>query len=247
METHAHHLHKTPGHGWKHYLFEFLMLFLAVTLGFFVENKRERYADERRGRQYLKSFVEDLQKDTSSFSNLLEMYNEKSVVLKKLFACHDSVTGKLHSSDCMWDIIDYSLGFPDLVYTDRTLQQLKNAGGLRLLNRDDADSITAYDNLLRAAERNETTEVQEIQALLRNIAFQLINFSSVERQLTNENGSKRSEIPLIYGNNHDLLNTYFNVLLFYEGIVRNQIGNIGSLRQTAKSLITYFRDKYRLK
>ena len=26
METHAHHLHKAPGHGLKHYLFEFLML-----------------------------------------------------------------------------------------------------------------------------------------------------------------------------------------------------------------------------
>ena len=22
METHAHHLHKAPGHGWKHYFFE---------------------------------------------------------------------------------------------------------------------------------------------------------------------------------------------------------------------------------
>jgi hypothetical protein len=27
METHAQHLHKAPGQGWKHYFFEFLMLF----------------------------------------------------------------------------------------------------------------------------------------------------------------------------------------------------------------------------
>src|SRR6266850_2142191 len=41
METHAQHLHNVPGQGWKHYFFEFFMLFLAVTLGFFVENLRE--------------------------------------------------------------------------------------------------------------------------------------------------------------------------------------------------------------
>jgi hypothetical protein len=48
METHANHLHKAPGHGWKHYLFEFFMLFLAVTAGYFVENQREHYLEHQR-------------------------------------------------------------------------------------------------------------------------------------------------------------------------------------------------------
>ena len=48
METHAHDLHKAPGHGWKHYLFEFVMLFLAVFCGFLAENIREhRMEDEK--------------------------------------------------------------------------------------------------------------------------------------------------------------------------------------------------------
>ena len=37
MEVHAHDLHKAPGHGLKHYLFEFLMLFLAVFAGFWLK------------------------------------------------------------------------------------------------------------------------------------------------------------------------------------------------------------------
>jgi hypothetical protein len=37
MEVHHHgHIHENKK--WKEYLFEFLMIFLAVTLGFFVEN-----------------------------------------------------------------------------------------------------------------------------------------------------------------------------------------------------------------
>jgi len=33
---------------WNHYLFDFIMLFLAITAGFFVDNKREVYM-ERNG------------------------------------------------------------------------------------------------------------------------------------------------------------------------------------------------------
>lgn len=33
MEIHAHELHKLKGEGWKHYVYEFLMLFLAVFCG----------------------------------------------------------------------------------------------------------------------------------------------------------------------------------------------------------------------
>src|SRR5215813_1004344 len=63
METHAHHLHKAPGHGWKHYLFEFLMLFLAVVSGYLVENMRENSIERHREKQFMKSLLVDLQKD----------------------------------------------------------------------------------------------------------------------------------------------------------------------------------------
>jgi len=247
METHAHHLHKTPGHGWKHYLFEFLMLFLAVTLGFLVENKREYYSDERRGKQYIKSFVQDLEKDTSTFSQLISLYEEKTLALKNLSTCYDSVTRTLHSSDCLWNITSYTFGFPDLVYTDRTLQQLKNAGGLRMLKQDDADSITAYDDWLRVVEKNETTEMQETQTLLRSIAYQLFNFGMIKQRVAGKNEIGNVKAPVIYGNNVELLNRYFNVLGSYDNAVHDQISNIAELRGRAILVIKYFHSKYHLK
>jgi hypothetical protein len=48
MEVHVHDLHKVPGHGWKHYIFEFLMLFLAVFFGFPAENQREHMAEHQK-------------------------------------------------------------------------------------------------------------------------------------------------------------------------------------------------------
>src|SRR5687768_10481992 len=44
MEVH-HHPHVHHSTKWKSYLYEFLMLFLAVTAGFFVENQREHYIE----------------------------------------------------------------------------------------------------------------------------------------------------------------------------------------------------------
>ena len=58
MEVHAH--THTARKKWTHYLWEFIMLFLAITLGFFVENQREHMVEHQRELQYMRSMIEDL-------------------------------------------------------------------------------------------------------------------------------------------------------------------------------------------
>jgi hypothetical protein len=53
----------------KSYLFEGLMIFLAVLLGFFAENVREEYADKNKEKQFIKSLVENLKTDSIVFMN----------------------------------------------------------------------------------------------------------------------------------------------------------------------------------
>src|SRR5690349_16292035 len=67
MEVHAHHSHKPPGKNWTHYLFDFLMLFLAVFAGFLAENWREHAVEHQREQQYAKQLLADLTKDTAFF------------------------------------------------------------------------------------------------------------------------------------------------------------------------------------
>ena len=66
METHAHHLHKAPGNGFKHYFFEFLMLFLAVFCGFLTENLREHRIEKDRALELAKSFYQELKSDSAT-------------------------------------------------------------------------------------------------------------------------------------------------------------------------------------
>ena len=60
MEVHHHSHHPKK---WKEYLTEFVMLFAAVTLGFFAENQREHFVERHREKQFLESLMDDLAKD----------------------------------------------------------------------------------------------------------------------------------------------------------------------------------------
>src|ERR1700682_1777713 len=65
MEVHHHpDLHHKPKK-WKEYFLEFLMIFLAVTMGFFAESYREHLVNSEKERHYAKGLFDDLTKDTS--------------------------------------------------------------------------------------------------------------------------------------------------------------------------------------
>jgi hypothetical protein len=67
MEVHHHPDLHHEKKAWKEYLLEFLMIFLAVTMGFVAETIREGVSDRAKGMEYIKSFVQDLRRDTLLF------------------------------------------------------------------------------------------------------------------------------------------------------------------------------------
>jgi hypothetical protein len=69
MEVH-HHSHKPKN--WKEYITEFIMLFAAVTLGFFAENIREHKIIEHRIEQNKVAILKDLQSDSIEIARVLD-------------------------------------------------------------------------------------------------------------------------------------------------------------------------------
>src|SRR5215467_13851727 len=91
MEVHHHpDLHHQPK-PWKQYFLEFLMIFLAVTMGFFAENIREHIADSEKGEQYAQSLYDDLKVDTMVINRT---YKEKQWIVAKF----DSAQTILHTN-----------------------------------------------------------------------------------------------------------------------------------------------------
>ncbi len=69
MEVHHHpHVEKK---NFKEYFLEFLMIFLAVTLGFFAENVREYFGDASKEKQYVYSLYDDMRQDSIRISSSL--------------------------------------------------------------------------------------------------------------------------------------------------------------------------------
>ena len=68
MEVH-HHSH-TARKRWKHYFWEFLMLFLAVFCGFLAEYYLEHTIEHNREKQFINSLVGDIIADTVQLSNI---------------------------------------------------------------------------------------------------------------------------------------------------------------------------------
>jgi hypothetical protein len=74
MEVH-HHTHHPKK--WKEYITEFIMLFAAVTLGFFAENVRENLSNREKEKEIVLSLKEELSKDTSELNFLINEYPNK--------------------------------------------------------------------------------------------------------------------------------------------------------------------------
>jgi hypothetical protein len=234
MEVHAH--SHTARKKWTHYLWEFLMLFLAVFCGFLAEYQLEHKVEQEKGKQYIKSFYEDLATDSSHFNSLISTFQTKLSVLQNLSSCYDSLLSDRPPKN-LTTIIQNTFDFPDMVNTDRTLQQLKNAGGLRLLKAADADSILLYDNLLRKYKAAETSGFQEVQSEVRNTFYSLVNYEGWKETLTT------STVFTLYGNNKELLNRYFNQLRMYFFWSRARLKNLQELKKRNAELIDFFKKK----
>jgi hypothetical protein len=110
MEVHKHPHHVTHKKKWSEYFLEFLMLFLAVFLGFLAENYREHRVEKERGKQYVESFYQDLKTDTSRISFYTSFDDTKLVSLTNLGPCFDNISQNSKETAYLLDIIRLSTG-----------------------------------------------------------------------------------------------------------------------------------------
>jgi hypothetical protein len=243
MEVHHHpnlHHEKKP---WKEYILEGLMIFFAVTMGFFAETIREGISDKAKGREYIRSFVQDLRTDTANISNLVAFDQNKMIALDNLVPCYDSIGKDGQLSSCLVSIIKSSMINRNMSFTDGTMQQLKNAGGFRLLNESDKDSIVAYDHAIRVYQNFESTVFQQRQNIVRDVFVKLVNFKA-NAMMNTDTVKNDIKTPLFFSNDKQLINEFFNDLLLYRKVNKTQISIIKARKAQASRLIKYFEGKY---
>jgi len=175
MEVHAHsHLASGETHTsrkkWTHYFWEFFMLFLAVTLGFLVENQREHYVEHLRARQYAQSLADDLKADTLTFNNTIENYHK---YILKIDSFRNLLKGKPISAIPGGSLYYYCRTAHDILmitFHDATLEQLKHSGNLRYFPLALQNKISEYDSQTRILSGRQETEIYYIRHIQEMMA-----------------------------------------------------------------------------
>ena len=126
------------------------MLFLAVTLGFLVENQREHYIEHKRAEVYARSMIKNLQTDTAELNQIIYRgefavnYLDSFLQLVSTTDIHQIPTGKLYWYG-HWG--GYLRGFEP---NDATFQQMKSSGSLRYFSNYELEQrISEYDQVIR--------------------------------------------------------------------------------------------------
>jgi hypothetical protein len=250
MEVHAH--THTERKKWTHYLWEFLMLFLAVFCGFLAENQREHFIEHQREKIFMKSMLKDLAADTSTFSGMIDTYtiarNHVDSLIWLLNKNHDlnNIAHDLYKHE-VWIHSYYKL-----VYSDRTIVQLKNSGNFRLIrNQAVSDMILEYDGHVR----NFIENMQE-QYILPNYnkindAGTSIFKSSVFRHWM-ENGRRTDQIrlpasPFFLFTGKEDIERYINSLDQYAVAPSWFIANLRKGQTKARQLDSLIGKEYHLK
>jgi len=143
MEVHAH--THTERKKWTHYLWEFLMLFLAVFCGFLAENFREHKIELQREKQFMRSLLFDLKSDTAQLNSLQQIREGRIKQLDTLLTLLKSPQLKENTSAFYFNAV-LSQFNSKFLPQNGALSQLKNAGGLRLIRKANVvDSILHFD------------------------------------------------------------------------------------------------------
>ena len=237
MEVHSHTL--TPRKKWTHYFWEFLMLFLAVFCGFLAENTREHMVEHKREKKYIRSLIQDIRTDSLQITGWLQRYEEMKSSCDSVLD-HFPVTPDINGE---WarNMGKILTGFPDFVPTDQTMQQLKNAGGLRLIRNTAAiDSINTYDVAVRDLQIEETAIVHYFLEITQK-TNQLFSYRGI-RGMTEGPTSKGFWIRFDPVEIELLFNLVFKYRIEINGFMRE----LKDLKNQGSALVTFLKKEYHL-
>ena len=221
MEVHQH-SHINHSKRWKNYLYEFLMLFLAVSAGFFMENLREHHVENEREEKYMKSFVTDLKSDLVNIDStiarnlLAKMYYDSLFYLLTL-PDHSDKFGEIY-------FISRKVSLREFFYqTDGTLTQLINSGGLRLVHHQEiVDSINAYQNIYEVLKKGQLLKELQLEGY-RDACCKVFDVRIYEKIMAGTKMTRPEGNPKLLSENLEYIN---ELLMRAHYVKRNNAGSI---------------------
>ncbi len=190
MEVHHHSHHPKK---WKEYITEFLMLFLAVSLGFMAENIREHQIEKQREIAYLQNVHEDLKLDLIKIDDVISSNTIRLQAMDTLFQLINNNT--ITNEDVYYYIRNLALR-ATFESSHVGLDQIKSAGGLRMVkNPEIISGIQEYERALDALNKLENVRERTLEQARFKMAVVFEPTISYEMLVNQGQGDMRFNRP----------------------------------------------------
>jgi len=186
MEVH-HPQHPTHKKKWSEYIIEFVMLFAAVTLGFFAENVREHNVDKHKAILSIQNLYKDLKEDSVGYSTLLEERRRQDSIF--------ILINQLNEEKNILNEIPSVYGAHSLLtirsvarMNTMALDQIKSSGNLNFIDNEDLKrEIQIYSSLGKGLKLREDREFGYIDRMLDPITIERFEYKIFKELCANDN------------------------------------------------------------
>jgi hypothetical protein len=250
----VHHHPETGKKSFKEYLLEGIMIFVAVTLGFFAESIREHLVNKEHEKRNIESVIKSTAIDTS---NLVDCINRNKTQIKGLDSLISIQTNNPSLPVVKWKYYYYVLkyGVSDYYFLPNNagIEQLKTTGGFSLIKDPEVmDSIQAYDNFNKNITQQEQDNHYILQQLI-DLELKVLDISIVKNSsigfsyhISDSTNGFILRLPEIIKDTQTL-HQFFGYITtlsisnsYYIFLLEEQL-------KRARSLVTFLKDKYHIK
>jgi hypothetical protein len=226
MEIHHH--PKVEKKNFKEYFLEFIMIFLAVTMGFFAESYREHSVEKSRSKEYARSLIHDLVKDTAMAQQTVRatLFLNAKIDSIKTFIRGKKISDLSNAQ--LFAHTHFICLYKPYTWSRATLEEIKSSGSLRYFGDDSIIMrISAYDALTRHLDEDfrgdgeRSDRVDQKRNTIVDFSYEKedlleprLNPDSVAKVISQEIKQKRTDFALLTKNMNDikvLVNDYIAI------------------------------------
>jgi hypothetical protein len=250
MEVHHHpHVEKK---NFKEYFLEFLMIFLAVTMGFFAESIREHLADGSKEKQYIKSMIADLKNDTAMLRDVIDANIKRVSGIDTLSSLLNKTSLTVDDEKQLYILNNlYASNIVSMVWNDGTIRQLLTSGNLRLMSEPGtSDSIMNYYGPNKDVASGQADILYESVKREYFAAEDIFDRSFIKTEMNKDSSFSRKPLPdtmKLLTKEKTALKKYSQMVLTSQGLINNYISMLLMMYKRAENLLLFLQTKYDIK
>lgn len=223
---------------------EFLMLFIAITLGFFVENYREGLYDKEKEKEIIVSFINDIEEDIKELDIVIQRREIRETRIDSiLYILNNDLQDNFGRN--LYYYARY-LPRPFVFWANNTTnEELKYSGNFILIkNQKIIDVLLEYDDnyvfidFIRQREEYLVRRLfDQINVLFDPKVFDEMNVYDIEFVYPSGN-------PKINTKNREIINTFLSNLHYVKTVNVGQLGLFKKHQERAKEILELLKKEY---